>query len=319
LTFDEPGSIRVDYAIGVLGTEEQANIAIQLANAAIRETIRSHQGIVLTSAEELLQKAIAARNDRRFGEAENLAGKANEAALAAGRDYEPAQSEIASADSQINQAANEGRNVQDARQLLTKARDEFGAGNYAAARESAEDAIGAIGRPAAPQVPVAAIVAIVVAAAGGVGALVFLKMRKPAVQAQRKDPPKVPNRTTTVVRPPEAKEKAEEPAQEPLEESGAPAEPGMIPESQIDSSVLGRIVGRVLEERPHLRPEDQDVLKYLAEKEGAAFESEIRTKFQLPKTTIWRLVKRLEREELVEIRKAGGQNLIKLKFEDKMP
>ena len=72
-----------------------------------------------------------------------------------------------------------------------------------------------------------------------------------------------------------------------------------------------------IEEKPHLRPEDQDVLRYLAEKEGAAFESEIRTKFELPKTTIWRLVKRLVREELVEIRKAGGQNLIKLKFEDR--
>jgi uncharacterized membrane protein len=112
----------------------------------------------------------------------------------------------------------------------------------------------------------------------------------------------------------------DEPAveQEPAEES-MPAEPGTIPESQIDRSVLGRIVSKVLEERPHLRPEDQQVLKFLAEKEGAAFESEIRIKFQLPKTTIWRLVKRLEREELVEIRKAGGQNLIKLKFEDKMP
>ena len=98
-----------------------------------------------------------------------------------------------------------------------------------------------------------------------------------------------------------------------------PLEQGTIPDSQIDKSVLGRIVGKVIEERPHLRPEDQDVLKFLVEREGAAFESEIRTKFQLPKTTIWRLVKRLEREELVEIRKAGGQNLIKFKFEDKLP
>jgi hypothetical protein len=102
-------------------------------------------------------------------------------------------------------------------------------------------------------------------------------------------------------------------------ENSLPLEPGTIPDSQIDKSVLGRIVGKVIEERPHLRPEDQDVLKFLAEREGAAFESEIRTKFQLPKTTIWRLVKRLEREELVEIRKAGGQNLIKFKFEDKLP
>jgi uncharacterized membrane protein len=72
---------------------------------------------------------------------------------------------------------------------------------------------------------------------------------------------------------------------------------------------------RILAERPHLRPEDQRVLKYLAEKDGAAFESEVRNKFLLPKTTIWRLVKRLEREELIEIMKAGGQNLIKLRIE----
>ncbi len=70
---------------------------------------------------------------------------------------------------------------------------------------------------------------------------------------------------------------------------------------------------RILAEKPHLRPEDQGVLMYLAEKDGAAFESELRNKFLLPKTTIWRLVKRLEREGLIEIRKAGGQNLIKLR------
>jgi len=35
----------------------------------------------------------------------------------------------------------------------------------------------------------------------------------------------------------------------------------------------------------------------------------------LPKTSIWRLVKRLERLELVEIVKIGGQNLIKLKIQ----
>jgi hypothetical protein len=90
-----------------------------------------------------------------------------------------------------------------------------------------------------------------------------------------------------------------------------------ISNSQIDGSALRRIVSNILTEKPHLRPEDQQVLKFLAENGGAVFESEIRSKFQIPKTTIWRLVKRLEREELIEIRKAGGQNLIKLKFEDK--
>lgn len=324
LTFNEPGDIQVSYAIGVLGTEDQANIAIQIANVAIRETKLNHPSIVLASAEDLLQRAIVARNDDKFAEAENLAGQANDAAVAAGRNYEAAQNEIAAADSQIDQAANEGRDVAAARQLLEQANAEFASGDYEAARESVKEAIGAIGdMPPDPQVPVAAIIAVAAAAAGGVGALVFLKMRKPAVQVQRREPPKVPNnsRTTTAVRPPAVKvEEMEELGEEgPLEEESVPLEPGTIPESQIDKSVLGRIVGRILEERPHLRPEDQQVLKFLAEKEGAAFESEIRTKFQLPKTTIWRLVKRLEREELVEIRKAGGQNLIKLKFEDKLP
>jgi uncharacterized membrane protein len=92
-----------------------------------------------------------------------------------------------------------------------------------------------------------------------------------------------------------------------------------IPESQTDKGLLARIVARIITEKPGLRPEDRDVLGFLAEKEGAAFESEVRTKFNLPKTTVWRLVKRLEREELVEIRKAGGQNLIKLRFEGRQP
>ena len=101
------------------------------------------------------------------------------------------------------------------------------------------------------------------------------------------------------------------------EETSIPPMPSTISNSQTESSILSHIVGNILVEKPHLRPEDQQVLKFLAEKEGAAFESEVRSKFQLPRTTIWRLVKRLEREELVEIRKAGGQNLIKLRFEDK--
>ena len=91
-----------------------------------------------------------------------------------------------------------------------------------------------------------------------------------------------------------------------------PEEP-VIPALTVEQTVLSRMVTRILAEKPHLRPEDQAVLLYLAEKDGAAFESELRNKFLLPKTTIWRLVKRLEREGLIEINKAGGQNLIKLR------
>lgn len=323
LTFNNPGDIQVTYSIGVLGTEDQANIAIQVATAAIREARTNHPDIVLTGAQELLDRAIAAMGERRFSEAESLAGQANDVAVTAGRNYESAQAAIADAEAEVTQASSQGRDVAAAQELLEQARNQFTAGDYVTATTSAENAVAAIRDMPEPQMPVGAIVAGAAAAAGGVGALLFLKMRKrPAPETPRREPPRAAGNgnSASVVRPPVVKEEDEvaEPAMDdPPAQSSMPAEPNTIPDSQLDKSMLGRIVIKILAERVHLRPEDQQVLKFLAEKEGAAFESEIRTKFQLPKTTIWRLVKRLEREELVEIRKAGGQNLIKLKFEDK--
>jgi hypothetical protein len=342
LTFDDPGPSRVMYVIGVLGTEEQANIVIRLADATINQVSTEHPDIVLAGAEGMLQQAMAARDAGRFGDAETLATQANDAALAAGRDFVAAQQAISGAGAQIETAAGENRDTSAARQLLQQANAEFENGNYVAARNAAEDAVNAIGEmPPAPELPVSVIVAATVAGAGGVGTLIFLRMRSssksaPELSQQKRaaeprDPPASNNNNNissrSAFRPPVAEIKAREPEEEleTVEEdnnnniSSLPIqqEPATIPDSQTDTSMLLRIVGRILEERPHLRPEDQEVLRYLAEKEGAAFESELRSKFQLPKTTIWRLVKRLEREELVEIRKAGGQNLIKLKFEDR--
>ena len=79
--------------------------------------------------------------------------------------------------------------------------------------------------------------------------------------------------------------------------------------------MLLETVTKFLRDKPQLKLEDQQVLRFLAQNQGAAFESEIRNHFQdLPKTTIWRLIKRLEREDCIEILKAAGQNLIKLRF-----
>jgi uncharacterized membrane protein len=84
-----------------------------------------------------------------------------------------------------------------------------------------------------------------------------------------------------------------------------------------DKEWLTQYVYQIKLNKPYLRNDDKNLLDYLCEKEGTAFESEIRNKFILPRTSLWRLIKRLEREELVEVKKIGGQNLIKLKFEDK--
>ena len=64
--------------------------------------------------------------------------------------------------------------------------------------------------------------------------------------------------------------------------------------------------------KPELRQEDKDMVTFISEKGGRVFESELRKKFLLPRTTMWRAVKRLEREGIVEIEKVDQQNLIKL-------
>ncbi len=65
--------------------------------------------------------------------------------------------------------------------------------------------------------------------------------------------------------------------------------------------------------KPELRQEDKDIIAFISEKGGRVFESELRKKFLLPRTTTWRAVKRLEREGIVEIEKVDQQNLIKLR------
>jgi len=61
-----------------------------------------------------------------------------------------------------------------------------------------------------------------------------------------------------------------------------------------------------------LRPEDKEVLQYLAERGGKVLESELRQKLLLPRTSAWRQVRRLERMGYVHVTKEGMQNTIEL-------
>jgi len=65
--------------------------------------------------------------------------------------------------------------------------------------------------------------------------------------------------------------------------------------------------------RPNLRDDDKELISFISDNGGQAYESELRKKFLQPRTTMWRAVKRLEREGIVEIEKKESQNLVKLK------
>ena len=65
--------------------------------------------------------------------------------------------------------------------------------------------------------------------------------------------------------------------------------------------------------KPDLREDDKELIKFIFDNNGKALESELRKNFLQPRTTMWRAVKRLEREGVIEIEKKDLQNLVKLR------
>jgi len=65
--------------------------------------------------------------------------------------------------------------------------------------------------------------------------------------------------------------------------------------------------------KPDLREDDKELIKFIFDNDGEVLESELRKNFLQPRTTMWRAVKRLEREGVIEIEKKDLQNLVKLR------
>ena len=65
--------------------------------------------------------------------------------------------------------------------------------------------------------------------------------------------------------------------------------------------------------KPDLREDDKEIVKFISNNGGEALESDLRKKFLQPRTTMWRAVKRLERNGVIEIEKKDLQNLVKLR------
>ncbi|MCW3978321.1 MAG: hypothetical protein NWF12_01110 [Candidatus Bathyarchaeota archaeon] len=62
----------------------------------------------------------------------------------------------------------------------------------------------------------------------------------------------------------------------------------------------------------HLRLDDKEVIRYLAELGGEAFAAEIRDRFDVPRTSLWRMIRRLEGEGVVDVQNIGGQSLVRI-------
>lgn len=66
---------------------------------------------------------------------------------------------------------------------------------------------------------------------------------------------------------------------------------------------------------PDLNDDERGALIYLAENGGKAPQSKVRDALGLPKTTAWRMFKRLEERGLVRVYKLGRENWVELVLE----
>jgi uncharacterized membrane protein len=64
-----------------------------------------------------------------------------------------------------------------------------------------------------------------------------------------------------------------------------------------------------------LRLDDKEVIRFIAESGGEAFASEIRDRFDIPRSSAWRLIRRLVSSGIVEETKIGNQSLVRIRDE----
>jgi len=72
-------------------------------------------------------------------------------------------------------------------------------------------------------------------------------------------------------------------------------------------------VERILVGHKDLLPEEKQAIQFLVDNNGEAFEAELFDYVKLPRTTTWRMVKRLKRMKIITVTKFRRQNLVRIK------
>lgn len=307
LSFDK-GRISIDYVIGFAGTREQATISINSAELDLAKAESEHLGINLGSVKDILLNAKTALNQSNFIDAERLATNASDLSSTITESFEVSKEMMSNATRKIEEFQDMNVDTSQASEFVSKSNIEFSQGNYPKAIEYATLALNSLDVPRQEQPFLYSNTAylLLIPLAVSVGFFILRKYKRksnPQVQdtVNKIDPYNSDNQTNIY------KENS-------FDEQQSPGEEQTNTEVTPEKSYLQNFVSDAIRQKGNLKPEEKDILLYISEKEGAAFEGEIRNKFILPKTSLWRLIKRLERENLIEVTKIGGQNLIKLKL-----
>jgi len=315
LTF-EPGKSTVKYILGYVGTREQAETALISARNDIIAAQSNFVGINLTRAEVLLEEAHVALDKGNLVDAERLGSNSSSLVNKISTDFELAKESIRNAKERMSRAQQMKLNVNQAESLLSQSNRNFAIGNYADAINLAGMAIESLGnKPESKDysvLPIIGVISSIVVAGLVIMLFMKLKSRKNYYNSGNVNIRK--SILDDFLHHNTSQEKSKHSESEPASNLDLPIrnfDQGIKEDIHLD---LRKLVETKLLNHNDLHEEDQKVIYFLADKGGSAFEAEIRTKFILPKTSLWRLVKRLERLELIEVTKMSGQNLLTLKL-----
>jgi uncharacterized membrane protein len=265
----DAGIIEITYVIGVVGTQEHAQIVLQDAEQTIT-AIKNH-GIIITEAEAKLQEAQGAFNQSNYADAETLGNEAKTLATQTNQTATQAQQKIAEAEEAIAQAESEERNVglNEAKNLLNQANSAYAVGNYSEALNLANQAVAQVAdaetltEDSENFLFYGLVVAIIIVVA--VSIFLFIRSR---------------NKTEVV---------------------------------QVKKKVRQIDVERIFRLHKDLMPEEIQAIQFLAQNNGEVFEADLYEYVKLPRTTTWRLVKRLKGMGIITITKFRRQNLVRIK------
>ncbi len=263
--------IEVTYVIGVVGTEEHAQIVLNEAEITIMEL--KNLGINITEAEAKLQEANAAFNLGNYVDAETLGYEAKNLAIQINQTATQAQSKMDEAEEAIANAQNEGRTVglNEAQDLLDQAYSAYNNGNYSEAINLATQAIAKaeeaeifLSEETDPWLVYGILGAIIIPSIVILGFFFVRSRRKLQVVEVKKK------------------------------------------KRRIDAE-------RIFLVHKDLMPEEKQAIQFLVENNGEAFEADLYDYLKLPRTTTWRLVKRLEGMGIIKRTKFRRQNLVCIK------
>ncbi len=284
----EPGHISVSYIIGATSTRDKAMNAIYDAENYIQDAIS--QGLNLMDAEVLLEEAKEAYDQKQYEEASQLADQAMEQATNTVETASSASEMIDRASDTIASARDSGR-VVGLTELEVRLRDATGAyerGEYDETLSIATHVWESALVTKAPNklIPFAVGGAFVIGAA-----VLWLYMKR------SKEAPVAPGGVGKV-------------------DVGAPRDETSVQKGPPTKELPDQVDLRaIFEEHPDLRLVDKEVIRFLAECGGEAFANEIRKRFDMPRSSAWRMVRRLIGEDILEEQKIGGQSLIKVRKE----